>query len=197
MTKRIISPSIRRSDRIPPGQYVEIDRWPVLHDGPLPEIDLSDWDFKITGLVDRPVTLDYDQFMELPKVEVLSDIHCVTGWTILDNLWEGIPATAIKNIVQIDPQAKFVMVHAENGFTTNLPIEDFFEEDVLFAYKRNGELLDRDHGYPLRLIVPRLYFWKSAKWVRGIEFMETDRPGYWEMRGYHMHGDPWFEERYG
>ncbi len=195
--KRIISPTINKKDRIPPGQYVETDHWPVLHDGTVPDVDLKDWRFRIFGLVEKEVELSYEEFMELPRVEVLSDIHCVTGWSVLDNIWEGIPSVALRDIVSIKDDARFVMIHAEGNFTTNIPIDDFFQEDVLFAYKRNGSYLSREHGFPLRLIVPRLYFWKSAKWVRGVEFMKQDRPGYWEMRGYHMHGDPWLEERYG
>jgi DMSO/TMAO reductase YedYZ molybdopterin-dependent catalytic subunit len=134
--------------------------------------------------------------MSLPRVKVLSDIHCVTGWSKLDNLWEGVGTSQIGQLTQILPEAKFVIVYSAGGFTTNLTLADFFQPDVLFAIKRDNEPLTREHGYPLRLVVPRLYFWKSAKWVTGVEFMAEDSPGFWESHGYHNHGDPWQEERY-
>jgi DMSO/TMAO reductase YedYZ molybdopterin-dependent catalytic subunit len=152
--------------------------------------------FKISGMVEREKTLDFKEFISLPMVKVISDVHCVTGWSKIDNLWEGVSTLAIKDLVNILPKAKFVIVHSAGGFTTNLSLEDFFQEDVLFAIKHNGKPLTPEHGYPVRLVVPRLYFWKSAKWVVGIEFVENDRPGFWESRGYHNRGDPWKEERY-
>ena len=134
--------------------------------------------------------------MALPRVTVLSDIHCVTGWSKLNNLWEGVSSGVIKDLVKILPPARFLMVHGARGFTTNLPLEDFFQPDVLFALRHNHNPLSPAHGYPVRLVVPHLYFWKSAKWAVGIEFLAEDRPGFWELNGYHMHGDPWKEERY-
>ncbi|MBI5360326.1 MAG: sulfite oxidase-like oxidoreductase [Planctomycetes bacterium] len=192
--KTITSPDTLRKDRVPPGQHVT-QNFPVLHHGDVPAIDLNKWNFRITGLVKKERTLSFSEFTALPITQVLSDIHCVTTWTRLDNLWEGISTGAIKDLVQILPAAKFAIVHAAGGFTTNLPMEDFFAEDVLFAMKYNGKQLEPEHGYPVRLIVPRLYFWKSAKWAEGVEFVAEDRPGFWEQRGYHMHGDPWKEER--
>ena len=151
---------------------------------------------KIFGLVDKARTLSYPEFMTLPAVKVFSDIHCVTTWSKLDNLWEGVSTAELNNLVQIDSKARFVIVHAENDFTTNLAVEDFFQTDVLLACKHNNEIISTEHGGPIRLVVPRLYFWKSAKWINGLEFVEKDRPGFWESNGYHNHGDPWNEERY-
>ena len=193
--KEIISPDTKRKNRIPPGQRIT-ERWPVLHEGAVPYIDVATWTFTISGLVEKERTLDFTEFAALPQVKVFSDIHCVTGWSKLDNSWEGVSTQAIKDVVDILPEARYVMVHAERGFTTNLPLQDFFAEDVLFAVKHDGEPLTPEHGYPVRLVVPRLYFWKSAKWVTGVEFMEKDKPGFWESYGYHNHGDPWKEERY-
>ncbi len=192
----IISPDVRRKERIPPGQYLTKD-WPVLHHGQVPAIDFKDWRFRISGLVGQEKSFTLEEFQGLPRVRVFSDIHCVTTWSRLDNLWEGVSAGCFRDLIQIMPEARFVMVHGENDFTTNIPMEDFFQEDVLFAFKHDGRELSPGHGGPVRLVVPRLYFWKSAKWVKGLEFMAGDRPGYWERNGYHMHGDPWLEERYG
>ena len=191
----IRSPDTLRTVRVPPGQTATT-RFPVLHYGNVPSIDLSKWEFTISGLVERERKLTHEEFMALPMVRVLSDIHCVTGWSRLDNLWEGVSTSVMKELVSILPEAKFVMVHAAGDFTTNLSLDDFFQADVLFAVKHNGEVLTPEHGYPVRLVVPRLYYWKSAKWAVGIEFKEKDVPGFWESRGYHNRGDPWKEERY-
>jgi len=193
--KVIRSPDVDRRLRVPPGQRVTLD-WPILHHGTVPTIDTAQWTFTISGLVDRERTLGFEEFMALPRIKVLSDIHCVTGWSRLENLWEGVSATIIKQLVRILPEARFVMVQAAHGFTTNLQMSDFFAPDVLFAVKHDGQLLTPEHGYPVRLIVPRLYFWKSAKWVVEVEFVDRDKPGFWESAGYHNHGDPWKEERY-
>ncbi len=192
----IISADTKRENRVPPGQRL-VKTWPVLHAGKVPAFDEDGWRFRIFGLVEEEVELTFDQFRSLPQIKVYSDIHCVTGWSMLDMLWEGVGVEEIRKLVSISPQAGYVMVHADVGYTTNLPLEDFFQEDVLFAHGVNGEDLTPEHGYPLRLVVPRLYFWKSAKWANGLEFMKEDRPGFWEGYGYHMHGDPWKEERYG
>lgn len=192
----IKSPDTERKDRIPPGQRMT-EKWPVLHAGGVPNIDIDSWTFTISGLVKEERTLSYQDFMSLPRVKVLSDIHCVTRWSKLNNLWEGVPTGIIKELVSLLPEANFLMVHSAGGFTTNLPLSDFFESDVLLAVKHDGELLSPEHGYPVRLVVPRLYLWKSAKWVVGIEFMDKDKPGFWESLGYHNRGDPWQEERYG
>jgi DMSO/TMAO reductase YedYZ molybdopterin-dependent catalytic subunit len=191
----IKSPDTERKDRVPPGQRVT-EKWPTLHYGKVHRIDISKWVFTISGLVEKERTLGYQEFLSLPRVQVLSDIHCVTGWSKLDNLWEGVSTSLIRQLVLVLPEAKFVMVHAAGGFTTNLSLSDFFQPDVLFAIKRNNEILTPEHGYPIRLVVPRLYFWKSAKWVVGVKFMAKDKLGFWESRGYHNHGDPWQEERY-
>lgn len=193
----ITSPdTLRGGDRLPPGQRLVAD-WPVLHHGEPPDIELRRWRLRIHGLCAPERTLDYDAFLALPRVLVRSDIHCVTGWSRFDNLWEGVSTRTLGGLVEIDPTARHVVVHGHGGFTTNLPLDDFFAVDSLIAVKHDGELLDIEHGYPARLVVPRLYFWKSAKWVTAIEFTAEDRPGFWEKRGYHNHGDPWKEERYG
>src|SRR5262245_6869493 len=194
----IISPDTRRAERIPPYQ-AETKKFPVLHAGPTPRLDLASWTFSIWGLVEEPWDCDYATFTALPRARVLADMHCVTRWSKLGNTWEGVSTREVLSKVKLLPEAKFVMVHCEHGFTTNLPLADFLEEDCLFAWRHNGADLELDHGYPLRLVVPRLYAWKSAKWVRGIELMAKDRAGFWEdwsHGGYHMRGDPWKEERY-
>jgi DMSO/TMAO reductase YedYZ molybdopterin-dependent catalytic subunit len=192
----IISSDTKRTERVPAGQRLT-DKWPVLHYGSVPFINTSAWTLKIFGLVDKVKTLDFQEFSALPTVKVFSDIHCVTTWSKLDNLWEGVSTAVIKDLVKIDPKAKYVMIHGAPNFTTNLSLADFFEPDVLLAVKHDDKVLSADHGGPVRLVVPKLYFWKSAKWVTGIEFMEEDKAGFWESNGYHIHGDPWKEERYG
>ncbi len=192
----IRSPDTLRENRVPPGQRARTN-WPVLHYGSVPKIDPAKWSFRIFGLVDETLELTYDQFLKLPRVQVFSDIHCVTTWSRLDNLWEGVSTRTLRDLVHIDPSAAFAIVHAEVKFTTNLTLDDFFQKDVLFAIKHDNETLNGPHGGPVRLVVPRLYFWKSAKWATGVEFTREDHPGFWESRGYHNHGDPWTEERYG
>jgi DMSO/TMAO reductase YedYZ molybdopterin-dependent catalytic subunit len=191
----VYSPDTKRSDRIPPGQE-QTESWPVLHYGSIPRIDISKWAFTISGLVETERKLNFEEFQSLPQQKVFSDIHCVTGWSKLSNCWEGVSSHVITDVGKILQEAKFAVIHAEKRFTTNLSLKDFLETDVLFALKRNGEVLTPGHGYPVRLVVPRLYFWKSAKWVTGVEFTADDRKGFWESHGYHNHGDPWLEERY-
>ena len=196
----IISPDTKRSERLPPRQALT-RKWPVLHAGGVPPFDPATWDLAVfpVPLVDHVHRFTWPEFTALPRVKVFADMHCVTRWTKLDNLWEGVPTRELLNHVKVSPAAKFVMVHSEYGFTTNLPVEDFFADDCLFALKHNGQDLTPDHGYPVRLVVPRLYAWKSATWVRGIELMEADRPGFWEEwdhGGSHMRGDPWQEPRF-
>jgi len=193
--KIIRSPDTERKNRLPPGQRA-VDRLPVLHVGIASHVDVSKWAFTISGLVEKEMKLSYEEFMALPRVKVFSDIHCVTGWSKLDNLWEGVSTGTIRELAGVLPEARFAIVHSFGGYTTNLSLSDFLEEDVLFAVKYNNEPLASEHGYPARLVVPRLYFWKSAKWVVGVEFTAEDKPGFWESRGYHNHGDPWKEERY-
>ncbi|GIM47365.1 putative oxidoreductase YuiH [Collibacillus ludicampi] len=182
-------------DRIPPGQFVT-DRFPVLHAGTVPNIDLSRWNFRIFGLVEEEKTLTWDEFNALPQSRVVCDIHCVTTWSRLDNTWDGVLFKDVAKLVKIQPEAKFVLVHAEEGWTTNVPLEDLMRDNVIFAHSHDGKPLTKNHGWPLRLVVPHLYFWKSAKWVRGIEFLAEDKPGFWEERGYHLYADPWMEQRY-
>ena len=194
MDEAVRSPDTLRENRIPPGQRAT-DEWPVFHFGDVPDINIETWKFKIFGLVSKKVELDYSQFMALPRVKVHSDIHCVTTWSKLDNLWDGVSVSILRDLTDIDPKAGYAIIHGAVDFTTNIPLDDFFQPDVLFAIKHNDETLTPQHGYPVRLVVPRLYFWKSAKWVTGVEFTAEDRSGFWENRGYHDHGDPWKEER--
>ena len=184
-----------QGNRVPPGQRV-VDGWPVLSYGLVPKIDLATWEFRIWGEVEDEVTFTWQEFMALPKTTITSDVHCVTAWSKLDNAWEGVAFREVMKHVRLKPDARHAMVHSFGGYTTNLPLADLDDDDVLFAYKHNGEDLIPDHGWPLRLVVPKLYFWKSAKWVHGLRFMTDDRPGFWEMYGYHMRGDPWKQERY-
>jgi DMSO/TMAO reductase YedYZ molybdopterin-dependent catalytic subunit len=181
--------------RVPPGQTVT-EKWPVLHYGSVPRVDLARWKFRIFGLVEEPVELDWAQFNALPTTAITRDIHCVTTWSRFDNTFTGVPFREVLKLVKPLPRASHVMVHAEYGFTTNLPLSDLDRDDVLFATHHDGKELTPEHGYPMRLVVPHLYFWKSAKWVRGIELMDADKAGFWERNGYHMRGDPWREERY-
>jgi len=193
---RITSPDTQRQNRLPAGQRL-VEKWPVLHYGGVPKIKPEDWKFRIHGMVENERTLSFKEFTALPMIEVFSDIHCVTTWSRYNNLWEGVSTAIIKDLVGIKEEAAYVMVEGERGFTTNLSLSDFFQEDVLFVLKHDGKPLEAEHGGPVRLVVPRLYFWKSAKWVTGLRFMAEDEPGFWESNGYHMHGDPWTEERYG
>jgi DMSO/TMAO reductase YedYZ molybdopterin-dependent catalytic subunit len=184
------------ADRLPPGQYLT-EKWPVLHYAGVPRVDLTSWDFRIDGLVEQPLRLTYDELQQLPRTEIQADIHCVTRWSLLDSTWGGIALTEVLKLVRIKPQATHVVVRAEHGYTTNLSLDDFLRAENMLVDRRNGEPISPEHGWPLRLFVPHLYFWKSAKWVRGFEFLDRDRPGFWESFGYHNHGDPWKEERYG
>ena len=181
--------------RIPPGQQLTV-KWPVLHYGNVPQVDLKKWHFAVTGLVEAPVTWTWEEWLAFPSTARKNDIHCVTRWTKLDNIWEGVSVRDVLARVRLKPEATHVMVHAEHGFTANLALSDFDREENLFARLHNGEDLTAEHGWPLRLVVPHLYFWKSVKWVRGLEFLNHDEPGFWERNGYHMRGDPWAEERY-
>lgn len=183
------------ADRLPPGQYLT-EKWPVLHYGGVPKVDLATWDLSISGAVESPLRLTYDEFKRLPRRTLQADVHCVTRWSLLDSTWEGVPVSELMKLVTLTPEATHVMVHAEHGFTANLSLEDFLCEPNMLVDTRNGEAISPEHGWPLRLFVPHLYFWKSAKWVRGLEFIHGDKPGFWEQYGYHMRGDPWHEERY-
>ena len=184
------------ADRLPPGQYLS-EKWPVLHAGSVPKVDLATWTLSLAGLVQTPRKLSYAEFTQLPRQTVKRDVHCVTRWSMLDSTWEGVAVTEVMKLIELKPEATHVMLQAEHGFTANLSLDDFLREDNMLVDTRNGEKISVEHGYPLRMFVPHLYFWKSAKWVRGLEFMHGDKPGYWEKFGYHMRGDPWEEERYG
>jgi DMSO/TMAO reductase YedYZ molybdopterin-dependent catalytic subunit len=181
--------------RIPPGQQLTV-KWPVLQYGAIPDVDLSTWSFEITGLVELPMRFTWQEFLSLPRSTRSNDIHCVTCWTKLDNTWDGIAVRDVLARARPTMEATHVVIHAEHGFTANLAMSDFDRPENLFALRHDGEDLAREHGWPLRLVVPHLYFWKSVKWVRGLEFLNHDVPGFWEQNGYHMRGDPWSEERY-
>src|SRR5262245_39947959 len=181
-------------DRLPPGQ-VETAKWPVLHHGDVPKVSLDKWDFRVFGLVAQPLRFSWAEFSALPQVDSISDIHCVTRWSRFDVRWRGVAVSELMKRVALAPEARFVLVHAENHFTANLPLADFLRDENLFAHTADGSPLTPEHGGPLRLVVPHLYFWKSAKWVRGVEFLKEDRAGFWEGAGYHRRGDPWLEER--
>ncbi|HEX6737149.1 MAG TPA: sulfite oxidase-like oxidoreductase [Vicinamibacteria bacterium] len=172
------------------------EKWPVLTYGDTPRVDLSRWTFRCFGLVDGEVSWTWAEFTRLPQIEVTSDVHCVTRWSRFDNRWKGVPVREILARVKVRPEAVAVMVHAEQGYTTNLALEDLRAGDALFALEHDGAPLPPDHGGPCRLVVPHLYFWKSAKWVRGFEFLDANAPGFWEVNGYHLRADPWQEERY-
>ena len=182
-------------DRLPPGQK-PTEGWPVLHYGTVPKIDLDTWRLDITGMVDNPISLSWQQLMELPHYSTTNDIHCVTAWSKFDNEWTGVSVQDILKLVRPDPDAKAVMVHAYGGYTTNLTMADLALEGNLFAHSHGGKPLTREHGWPLRLVVPHLYFWKSAKWVQSLVLGPVDRQGFWEMYGYHLRGDPWREQRF-
>lgn len=181
--------------RIPPGQRL-VKGWPVLHVGPVPVGWEEEWDLQVFGLCENPVTLSYAELKALPTVTVKADMHCVTGWTTLDNEWEGVAFTTIADLARPLPEAGWVIAHCEHGYTSNLSLQAMVDDDVVLAWANRGEPLTPEHGYPLRLVVPKRYGWKSAKWIRGIEFTDRNRRGFWEVRGYHTHADPWREERY-
>ncbi len=194
----IISPDTKRTQRIPPGQSQTV-KWPVLDASGTPPIDLARWRLDLFGLVNKEISLTWEEFNQLPKVEVFSDFHCVTRWSRLDNTWTGVSVAKLIELAGgINPEAKFVSAHGyDYGWTTNLPLADFLSEDALVATHHDGVALTAEHGGPARLVVPQLYAWKSAKWVGALELLAEDRPGFWERNGYHNHGDPWKEERFG
>ena len=183
-------------DRLPPGQIVT-RKWPVLHYGTVPAVDLATWRFQVRGLVEHPLSLTWDELLALPRRETVCDIHCVTRWSRFDNTFGGVPVQAVLERARPRPEAGYVLIHAEQDYTTNLPFADLDRPENLLALSHGGEPLPPEHGGPVRLLVPHLYFWKSAKWVTGFELLADDEPGFWERNGYHMRGDPWREERYG
>ena len=182
--------------RLPPGQYLT-EKWPVLHAGTVPHTDLATWDFRVFGAVEEPLTLSYDELRELPPTEVTVDIHCVTRWSRFDASFRGVHWRELAKLARPKPSARFAVAHAEQGFTSNVPLSLLQEDESLVAYEADGEPLAPEHGWPLRLVVPQRYFWKSAKWLRALELTPTDRPGFWERYGYHNDADYWKEQRYG
>jgi DMSO/TMAO reductase YedYZ molybdopterin-dependent catalytic subunit len=198
--RRTLERQMREAGRLPPGQSLTL-KWPVLHAGAVPRFDPATWDFRAGGLVESRLELTYVEFQKLPRISVTADFHCVTKWSAFDNRWEGVPFREI--LARVKPASEVTHVMAlghvgetRYGYTTNVPLADLDRPDVLLASRRNGEDLAPDHGWPLRLIVPHLYAWKSCKWLRGLIFMGSDKAGYWERHGYHMYGDPWQEQRF-
>jgi DMSO/TMAO reductase YedYZ molybdopterin-dependent catalytic subunit len=182
--------------RLPPGQYFT-EKWPVLHAGEVPDVDIATWTLELTGEVEEPVTLSFDQLRALPATEVTTDIHCVTRWSRFDAQFTGVHWRELAKLCRPKPSAHFAIAHAEHGFTANVPLEALEDENALIVYAADGEPLTPDHGYPVRLVIPTKYFWKSAKWLRGIELSAVDKPGFWERYGYHNNADFWQEQRYG
>ncbi len=184
------------ADRLPPGQR-QVANWPILDLGVQPEVPLDRWRLAIDGLVENPITWNWETFRAQPQFSTTSDIHCVTAWSRFGNRWGGVSAKHLLSVVKPKPEARFLWFTSYDDYTTNLPLSAFDEDDVLLAHSWQGKPVPRDHGGPVRAVVPKLYFWKSAKWIRRISLIAEDRPGFWEERGYHMNGDPWMEERYG
>jgi DMSO/TMAO reductase YedYZ molybdopterin-dependent catalytic subunit len=187
---------VRDEGRLPPGQSLT-QKFPVLTYGPNPPFDPQTWDFRVFGEVENEMRWTWDEFLKLPTKTITCDIHCVTRWSKFDTVWEGVSFLDLVEMIGVKPSAKYVIAHCDYGYTTNLPIEAMMDDDVLLAYKYDGEFLEPDHGFPVRTLVPKRYFWKSAKFLRALEFSPVDKPGFWEVNGYHNNGDPWTEERYG
>jgi DMSO/TMAO reductase YedYZ molybdopterin-dependent catalytic subunit len=185
----------KQEGRLPPGQSLTL-KWPVLHAGSIPRFDPERWDFRVSGGAESPVRLTWNEFLALQQTEVLSDFHCVTRWSRLDNHWRGVLFTDVLKLAKPKPAAAFALILAEEGYSANVPLEDLKRPNVLFAFDHDGEPLAAEHGGPLRLVVPHLYAWKSVKWVRGFELLDHDQLGFWERNGYHAYGDPWREQRY-
>ena len=192
ITGRISRPE---EERLPPGQHL-VRNWPVLDLGIEPNVPLSSWRLDVDGAVESPLSLNWEAFSALPQVELTSDIHCVTSWSRYDNRWNGVSTQLLAAHAGLHADAHFAILTSHDGYTTNMPLADFLSEDALLAHSWDGEILTSEHGGPMRLVVPHLYFWKSPKWLRRIEFVAADHPGFWEVRGYHNHGDPWREQRY-
>ena len=203
VTSRILGQRGRRQaeklgidpDRVPPGQYLT-QKFPVLTVGPDPTYDLSSWDFQVFGEVESQVRLSWDELQALPQKDIMVDIHCVTRWSKLDTAWRGVAVRDLLERAGVKPSGKFLMAYSDGGYTTNLPLEVVMDDDVLVAHTYAGEPLEHEHGGPLRLLVPKRYFWKSAKFLRKLEVMSEDRMGFWELNGYHNDADPWKEQRH-
>lgn len=183
------------ANRVPPGQYITPD-FPVLSAGPTPRTPLEQWTFTIEGLVREPAKWSWDEFLRLPSQSFVEDIHCVTKWSKLDTHWQGVSVDTLFEQIELEPNAGYVTAFCDGGYTTNIPLVDIINGQAFVAYQYDGKPLPAEHGGPARLVVPHLYFWKSAKWVRGLRLTEKDKPGFWESLGYNNHGDPWKEERY-
>jgi DMSO/TMAO reductase YedYZ molybdopterin-dependent catalytic subunit len=193
--RRELERRMKSEGRLPPGQSLTL-KWPVLHYGGVPGSDSATWDFRVYGRVGTSLQFNWKEFTQLPRSEHTSDFHCVTRWSRFDNHWQGVAFHELVARARPLPTAAFVLVHAEQGYTANIPLADLDRPEVLLATHHDGEPLSAEHGYPLRLIVPHLYAWKSVKWVRSLEFVDHDIPGFWEKNGYNMYGDPWKEQRY-
>ncbi|AQU75193.1 MULTISPECIES: sulfite oxidase-like oxidoreductase [Priestia] len=195
--KRMKTPEIdpKYKGRVPPGQVVT-ERFPILHEGDVPEYNLEEWTLRVFGLVDKEVTLSYQDILDMPQTTVKCDIHCVTRWTRLDNEFTGVLFTDFLKAIGVKLKSEYIMLHGDNDYTSNIEVEDLLRDDILLAHSFNGEPLTAKHGYPLRLVVPHLYFWKSVKWLRGFEVIDENHPGFWEQNGFHLRGDPFKEERF-
>lgn len=193
--RKELEAKMRQEGRLPPGQSATL-KWPVLQYSGVPAFDPATWKFRTWGLVEIPLELNWQEFQALPRAKMTSDFHCVTRWSRFDNRWEGIPFRAVLDQTRPRPEAQSVMIHGAEGYTTNVPLDDLMGDDVMLATHHDGEPLAPEHGGPMRLVVPKLYAWKSAKWVVGLEFLPVDRPGFWERNGYHIYGDPFKEQRF-
>ncbi|HYC05436.1 MAG TPA: sulfite oxidase-like oxidoreductase [Azospirillaceae bacterium] len=193
--RHLTGATAERAERLPPGQRL-VRNWPVLDLGVQPDVPLDRFTLTIDGLVENPTVWDWEAFKAQPIFQDVSDIHCVTAWSRYDNHWEGVSARHLLSVVKPLAEARFVVCHSHDGYTTNLPLSAFDDADVLLAHSWEGKPIPREHGGPVRVVLPKLYFWKSAKWVKRIEFVAEDQPGFWEVRGYHNEGDPWEEQRY-
>ncbi len=194
--RRSLEEEMKKEGRLPPGQSLTL-KFPVLTYGPNPKFDPNTWDLRIFGGVEKELRWNWQEFLDLPTVEITTDIHCVTRWSKFDTVWEGVRFRDIAEMVGIADDVKHVIAHCDYGYTTNVPLEDMMRENVLLAYKYDGDFITPDHGAPVRTLVPHLYFWKSAKFLRALELSPVDKPGFWEKGGYHNYGDPFNEERYG
>lgn len=183
------------ADRVPPGQAVT-ERFPILHEGEVPKYDMSTWSLRVFGEVAEEKSFSYEELLALPRTQIVCDIHCVTRWSKLDTVWEGVLFRDFLKLIDVKPEGKYVMLHADNEYETNVPLEDLMGDQILLAMSYDGKPLTPKHGWPLRLVVPHLYFWKSAKWIQGIEFMKEDREGFWERNGFHNVADPFEEQRF-
>jgi DMSO/TMAO reductase YedYZ molybdopterin-dependent catalytic subunit len=193
--RKVLEAKMRAEGRLPPGQSATL-KWPVLHFAGVPIFESANWHFRTWGRVEAPLELNWVEFRALPHAKVTADFHCVTRWSRFDNHWEGIPFRAVADQTRPKPEARGVLIHGSDGYTTNVPLKDLMEDGVMLATQHDGAPLAAEHGGPVRLVVPKLYGWKSAKWVSGLEFLPEDRPGFWERNGYHIYGDPFKEQRF-